>query len=281
MKKSIKKLLAIVTAFSVMVVFNVTSYAYSSDTISESESANSEILYTILGQDLPCKLVEELASYSVQVSSNTVIKAVRMRTSERSTGDSSYAALGPTSLVVTNETGRNVITDVFFAINSDGQYVSVMPEDGNLSVPRSGATEYLPPEGAMLVHATAVFNKVYEPDDYLGDFPYYQPVGMYFIYYANGVDTLTYAYVSYQSNGYEYTYPGFVDVSGGVLYSHEISRLVSNPASNTIYHKVNEYRTDRALNVSGGHPSAGIFFSYGLTINGIYSDGSTRIIDNS
>lgn len=278
--EKVNRVLGVVIAIILILISSISSLAHSKYEGIMDDSVASEILYCIRGQDVPEKLVEELEDISIHVSTSSLLKVVRMQVRVRMADDTVTSIPGATVLMVTNENGLNTTTDILFAANSNGSFVSVLPEDGDLSTPRLGGTSYLPSYGNALVHATAVFNKVYESSDPYHFFPYYQPVGMYFIYYANGTDSLTYADICYQTEGFEYTYPGFVDVSGGVTYTHEISRIVSNPASNTIYHKVDSYRSDRALHISSGSPFVGQFFNYGLTINGNYIDGTVRIFDN-
>lgn len=204
-----------------------------------------------------------------------------MRTSALdATGSLTTTALEPTVLMITNENDSTVTTDVLLAFDSDGNFASILPVENGTVSPLAGGGAYLPNDGSNLIRGTAVYNKVYREDDPLGFHPYYQPVSMYFIYYANGVDTLSFARVDYQTEGFEYTYPGFQDVSNGETIMYVISRSQTDPASNTICHAIDEYRTDRALYIAGGAPDVGHFFSFRLTINNKTVTGTVPIFDN-
>ena len=277
--KNNSKLLCIAVLMICVFIFKVTDVAYAGDKATIVAPDSDEILYCFRGQDAPAKLLEELNALAVHVDENTLLKVVRMQTSTRCTESAMTSATNPTVLMVTNTNGRNVTTDVFLAIGSDGNFISVMPEDGVPATPRAGGSAYLPPDGSNLVRATAVYNKVYKSSDIYHFFPYYQPVGVYFIYYSDGVSVLSIASVCYLASGFEYTYPGFVEISNNI-HDHTIVKYVSNPASNTYYNAVNEYSTDRALHVTSGAPDVGQYFVYTFRIDGNFISGTVRIFDN-
>ena len=278
--KRIRNFLSIIISVVLVFASGALVLADSDSRINEENSNAKELLYCLRGQDAPEELLTELDDLDVDVSANTVLKVVRMRTQNRNAVNEITAELGPTVLMITNCTGRNVTTDIFMAIDTNGNFTSVLPEDGDLTVPRDGGTSYLPPDGSNLVKVTAVFNRVYESDDYLHWFPFYQPIGLLFTYYANGINSLTAAEVYYIAEGVEYTYPGFVMLNGGDLYDHVIYKSITNPVNNMIYHALNEYRTDRAMDVNSGGPFVGQTCTYYFTIDGRTIDGTVRIFDN-
>ncbi len=217
--------------------------------------------------------MNELEAFDVFVDANTLIQVVPVKSQDTDSVGLASAADEPTALLVINKRGSVVTVETILAADSDGEFLPILSVSNNTVMPRSGHSEWLPDQYNNLIRATAVYNKVYQPDDFLQATPYIQPIGMYFIYYANGVDTVSYAGITYKTRGYEYTYPGFVDISGGVIYEHLVTRNVSSPASNTIYHQLNEYRTDRALYVmDGGGGQTGMSFCFYIVINGIPND---------
>lgn len=281
MMKKFNRFLGIVLATAVCLTSSISCFAHTGSTATGNIPAADQVLYSVRGQNAPATLLNELDSLDVHVDADTQLKVVPMQTSAfDATGSLTTTTLEPTALMITNENGSTVTTDVLFAFDSNGDFESILPVENGAVSPMAGGGAYLPSDGSNLIRATAVYNKVYEDDDSWGIYPYYQPVSMYFIYYANGVDNLTYAAVYYQTDGFEYTYPGFVDISNNETYLYEISRVVSNPASNTIYDRSSPYRTDRALWISSGAPWVGHFFSFNLTINGRAIDGTVRIFDN-
>ncbi len=258
--KKISRFLKCIIAVAVIFSFLNAYYVYADDVDSTDTSTAPQVLYSVRGQDAPADLLKELDALSVHVDANTWLKIVSLQSSASKSASNSSSAL-----LVINKDGSTITVDSLLAVDSDGVFLSILAVDNNLVSPRAGETVYIPYYENYLIKATAVFNEVVDPDDYL--VPYYQPVGMYFIYYANGVNTLSYAEITYDTDGVEYTYPGFVQLNGGALISHSITRSVNNPASNTIYQQVNAYPTNKAIDINAGY-FAGMSFSYYLIING-------------
>ena len=118
------------------------------------------------------------------------------------------------------------------------------------------------------MRASAVYNLVYMEGDIYYHFPYVQPQGMYFIYYDNNVDVVSYIKVVYDCSGFLFTYPGEEDVSGGQNYDYLARKEVYNPAPNTIYSDAPYFDTDYALYLRSTAPAVGQAIVYDITING-------------
>lgn len=225
-------------------------------------------LYSVIGANASPILCKELATYNVPVTSKTLIEILPMESSDAST-----------VLSVTNTDGNSVIKDIFVAVNEDGEFEEITPIDENASMLMGGSNIYLPDNSSSLIRATATYNVFSKGNDPLNLVPYYQPTALSFIYYPNGVDTVSYAWINYECYGFEFTYPGFVDVSGGVPHTHNIVIAQSNPSSNYAYYKSNPYRTDRVLLTGSGYAGlVGHFINFNLTINGSTTQNSVRFI---
>ena len=133
----------------------------------------------------------------------------------------------------------------------------------------SGAGVWLPSEDTQILRAVCAYNEVYVPDDSWETNPYYQPISMYFIYYDNGVDLVRNVTVEYQCVGFEYSYPGFIDLGTHELepYEHVIIAEVAAPVSNTLYSGIGgAYPTNKCI-FTRGTPVGTHCFAFEMEIN--------------
>ena len=204
--------------------------AVGSNGIKENRIPSSgKSLYSVKGSKAPLGLCQELATLNVMVTDNTLIEIVRM--------DSGIG----TALVVTNAKDETVSKDVIWGIEDDGRIATIQPVDENEAMLRAGYTKWFSDECLSLVKATAVYNILYTDHIDLGNglsmgtFPIYQPLGVLFFYYDNGVNEVSYVKVVYSCIGIHCTYPDKTPINGYIPTNYPIPVEQYNPNPNTIY----------------------------------------------
>ena len=83
-------------------------------------------------------------------------------------------------------------------------------------------------------------------------FPIYQPLGVYFFYYDNGVNDVSYIKVVYSCIGIHCTYPDKSPIDGDIPINYPIEVEKNNPNSNTIYSTTDPLEEGTGLDVVEG-----------------------------
>lgn len=223
------------------------------------------VLYSINGKQATEELCQNLESYDIYVSDNTLIEVRPLLTNSAAN-----------VLIVTNEENGLMTKDVLIDIDENGQVQPIVITD-NADVSLCGGSTIERPTGKTYsIKATAVYNQ--RTDSSLLS-SYYQPIGAYFFYYNTGSSSVTYIKIEYSCDGFEYTYPGFTAINNSAEYEHMITVTKSSPATNTMYHTVNEYRSDRVICTISGSPMVGQYMGFTYTVNGTTKTHSVRIVD--
>ena len=257
-RKTTSLLLTLAMLLTLIGAFSVSAF----DEISTEEMfipATPGALYSVTGATASVAVRNAVETYGVTVRPNTRIEV-------QLTDDNSA-----TCVVVTNKTGTTVTKDVINVVSEeDGCLVVLLPDD-DIAVPMAGSSVNLPNDDLPVIRATAVYEQIDIPWDTIYG---YQPTGMFFFCYnVNGNDVITNVNIAYICTGWEYTYPGGVDLSGNYPYDHECRVTVTNPAFNRMYQSYNPYRTDRVL-ITDLQLAAGVghFMSYEFNVNGTPHD---------
>lgn len=248
MKRSIKLmgiLLSFVLLFSIVapLTVNAVGGAYGEE---KTISSSQKMLYRVKGMAVPDGLRRELASMNVAVNNDTLIEIIRM---ESGTGS---------AVVITNTNETTVSKDIIFGVEDDGQIATIQPVHESSAMTRAGYHTWFSDDCLSLVKATAVYNILYT--DYIdlgygqpvGCFPIYQPQGVYFFYYDNGVNDVTYVKIVYSCQGILCTYPDKTPIDGTIPISYPIPVEKRNPNPNTIYSATDPLEAGIGLDVVEG-----------------------------
>lgn len=248
MKRSIKLmgiLLSFALLFSIVtpLTVNAVGGAYNEE---KTIPSSQKTLYSAKGSAVPDSLYRELATMNVTVNSDTLIEIIQM---DSGTGS---------ALVVTNINETTVSKDIIFGVEEDGQVTTIQPVDESSAMTRAGYHTWFSDDCLSLVKATAVYNILYiERMDigygqYIEWSPLYQPQGVYFFYYDNGVNEVTYIEVLYVCQGVHCTYPDKTPIDGTIPIAHPIVVAKRNPNSNTIYSTTDPLEAGTGLDVVEG-----------------------------
>ncbi len=245
MKRSIKLmriLLSFALLFSIVtpLTVNAEGGAYNEE---KTIPSSQKTLYSVKGSAVPDSLHRELATMNVIVNSDTLVEIIRM---DSGTGS---------ALVVTNINEATVSKDIIFGVEEDGQVATIQPVDESSAMTRAGYHTWFSDDCLSLVKVTAVYNILYIDRMDLGNgmyyelTPLYQPQGVYFFYYDNGVNDVAYVEVLYTCQGIHCTYPDKTPINGTMPISYPIVVAKRNPNSNTIYSTTDPIEAGTGLDV--------------------------------
>lgn len=195
-------------------------------------SSSPNALRSITGNQASQSLRQCLAEYDIVVNNNTLLEVIP-----------SGIENGTTALLVTNVEGSRVTTNYMFALDDNGDVLSVSePTTGDYSLCAAVGDEEDPfYDGSFRCVWTVRYNSV----RFSGRFCT-QPEYAQFVYFNSGGHTVQSVEMRYITTGEGYTYPGGVYL-GQTLNTHTIRISPSSPRSNLYYVSENAYRTDRAI----------------------------------
>ena len=218
-------------------------------------SANS--LCSVEGKKIPSALIESLKVYDVNINPDTLLEVVPLTEGS-----------GESVLAVTNIINNKVVKDFVFAFDEEGNILSPQISNSSNAVQRDGSSVEYPYNEGFVIRATAVYNQ----KSYMNTLhSYYQPIAVYFVFYNSDGSYVTYIEVEYLCIGYEYTYPGYVEISGNE-YRHSIVVTKDIPSTNTMYQAYNEYNKNRVIWTGSGSQNVGQYLIFTYRLDGrLYS----------
>lgn len=195
-------------------------------------AASPNALRSIMGNQASASLRRCLAEYNINVNSNTLLEVIP-----------SSIENGKTALLVTNVEGARITTNYMFALDNDGNVLSVSePSTSEYALCDAVGGEEDPfRNGSFRCVWTVVYNSMYLSGRFCT-----QPEFAQFIYFNTGGHTVQSVEMLYLTAGEAYDYPGGTYL-GSTLHTHTMQIFPSSPRSNLYYVATNAYRTDRAI----------------------------------
>lgn len=220
---------------------------------------------SVKAKDISLGLRSSIQEYGITLEDHSEIKLVPMEQ------DSTVNAL-----VITTVNGTSAKVDSLISVDKEGNFQSVLTFSTQGNQNRDQGSGYILDPNSTYVHGIAEFD--------LYQYIYYRPNGFRVLFHAEVGESFLYARVTYNCCGFEFTYPGFVDLTVDPLedlYDHNIHFTKGLPLLDTYYQVSGPYRSDRVLQAASGSPMCGQYFNYFLQmrIDGevVNLDGAVRI----
>lgn len=189
-------------------------------------------LRSITGSQASSSLRHCLAKYNINVNNNTLLEVIP-----------SGIEHNTSALLITNVEGSTVTTSYMFALDDNGNVLSVSePSQGDYSLCDVVGGEEDPFFNESFLCVWAVrYNAMFISSHFCT-----QPEYAQLIYYNTGGHTVQTVDMQYITNGEEYTYPAGVYL-GQNINTHTIHISTNSPRANKYYVSNNAYQTDQAI----------------------------------
>lgn len=234
---SLLLVLALVTVS--MGVFTVSAEAVIIDGLSSEEllTPSASSLYSINGLQAPAVLRNTLALYNINVDNDTLIEIIPSGTS-----------IDNNALLVTTSDQTTIQKSLFIVFDEEGKIDPFPIPRGDAYSVNSGESHIFDHfnNGSFTIHASVQYEDLTTSGRFI-----FRPESALYVYYNSGNHSVGGIYMDYICCGFACTYPGLVDLGGG-LTMHIISVNQANPVKNRIYSASNAYYANRALQVTGG-----------------------------
>ena len=217
----------------------------------------------VKAKDISANLRSQIQACGVELEDHSEIKLVPMEQ------DNTVNAL-----VITTVNGNSATVDTFVSVGCQGEFVDVCDTLLRSNRTRDGSSSNLPQGYATYVRASAIYDAFF-----YGAQLFVRPISELIICHVRDGDTLTNVNIDFITTGFQYSYPGFEDLTNNdEIYDHVISVSQRTPTPNQYYLTERPYPSNRVLQVStGGGGMLGMAFTFAMKLNGETLWGSVQI----